>query len=602
MKKFGLLLIAMVVLFSLFAACSNDETEATDVFASAEGETLGGLLESLGLARELNSALSNFEAEVSQRIETTPFQAFVLLADALEYGTTNVSFAYIDEMDGWGDGNVTVNASILSNAEAMEFALRGDVEFEGVNVDFSMALNEERLAVGSSVLGEDYYGVMFATFAEDLPRLLEEMGFDLAENFELAMIFSSIVEYLELVFRLEEDSWEEQSWEVIFNFIRSAAQTPEDVDGGRRIAYTFTMADLADFIREYYEFIMSNDDFMSIYDIPLFSDALGTTSADAEEMFEAMLEEIAVLEDVNGELTVAFYIGERDRLLRIGMDGAFEYDGEEVELSAVFDFGENATDTWTLTAQATDGFDTYSFEMAWEIGEIGGRHVHEFAVEAMGENVTLTTEWNPTNGDFAIFAGLPEVGRAEVFGGNLTMSGGTFRLLWEHMETGDNWRYGFMLDISTERGANIGNIDFVNIADLSFEDLEGIAVNVMENIMGFGFDASAPVWDFEDDWDDIVYLNHPLNGEWVWDMDDTYIYVFTGYGDGARGFLPDIYNFAWTTYEGTLMIEVFAHGEIMDGTNFPISFEFWDYVIAGDVLTITSQQVAGLTFSYIRVR
>ena len=91
----------------------------------------------------------------------------------------------------------------------------------------------------------------------------------------------------------------------------------------------------------------------------------------------------------------------------------------------------------------------------------------------------------------------------------------------------------------------------------------------------------------------------PLAGEWLWDGLLAYIYIFEEDGsgmrgfvcDGEEGFVPEIEFFEWsTTDDGSLTIE------IDDGT-----VEQWSYVINGAVLTIRSEQLVGLEYSYIRI-
>jgi len=82
-----------------------------------------------------------------------------------------------------------------------------------------------------------------------------------------------------------------------------------------------------------------------------------------------------------------------------------------------------------------------------------------------------------------------------------------------------------------------------------------------------------------------------LVGTWAWDESEDYTYIFHDDGTGLRGVYPLQYEeFEWQT-EGDdhLMLDM---GPMV---------ESWTFTITGDVLTIDSRQVAGWTFSYIRV-
>ena len=84
--------------------------------------------------------------------------------------------------------------------------------------------------------------------------------------------------------------------------------------------------------------------------------------------------------------------------------------------------------------------------------------------------------------------------------------------------------------------------------------------------------------------------DHPLIGTWAWDEDEMYEYNFYPGGTGTRGFhaLGIIDSFTWEAQDDHLVLRL------------PIMHESWTFVIDGDVLTIDSRQVPGMTFSYIR--
>lgn len=85
-------------------------------------------------------------------------------------------------------------------------------------------------------------------------------------------------------------------------------------------------------------------------------------------------------------------------------------------------------------------------------------------------------------------------------------------------------------------------------------------------------------------------INPALVESWGWEDSALYEYVFNEDGTGRRGFPDEIETFTWTTPEaGHIRMD------IAGGTR-----EHWNYTIAGDRLTLTSRQVEGLTFTYIR--
>jgi len=95
-------------------------------------------------------------------------------------------------------------------------------------------------------------------------------------------------------------------------------------------------------------------------------------------------------------------------------------------------------------------------------------------------------------------------------------------------------------------------------------------------------------------WSDFVgydfdFTYHALTGDWVWDTDASYIYEFRADGTGIRGFEPFRYDIYWYAYDNLLFMYV-------DGF-----IEIWTFTIVDDVLTIVSEQVAGMSWSYLRV-
>jgi len=86
--------------------------------------------------------------------------------------------------------------------------------------------------------------------------------------------------------------------------------------------------------------------------------------------------------------------------------------------------------------------------------------------------------------------------------------------------------------------------------------------------------------------------DHALAGTtWAWDGSPDFLYVFNANGTGTRGIIGMAETFAWSIPgNGRLTLDVDG------GIN-----EQWDYSISGDVLTIDSRQLPGMSYSYILV-
>lgn len=84
-------------------------------------------------------------------------------------------------------------------------------------------------------------------------------------------------------------------------------------------------------------------------------------------------------------------------------------------------------------------------------------------------------------------------------------------------------------------------------------------------------------------------LDEALLGSWVWDENRAFTYVFYDDGTGRLGTFLGRQDFNWTTYDGDLFL-IFDLGYDQS----------WSYVINEGVLTLDSNQLPGVTYSYTR--
>ena len=86
----------------------------------------------------------------------------------------------------------------------------------------------------------------------------------------------------------------------------------------------------------------------------------------------------------------------------------------------------------------------------------------------------------------------------------------------------------------------------------------------------------------------VDFTGHALIGTWEWDTDASYIYTFHIDGTAVRGFEGDRVEILWYAYNEYLWMDTEQ------------GVEEWVFTIEGDVLTIVSTQVTGMTWSYVR--
>ena len=107
------------------------------------------------------------------------------------------------------------------------------------------------------------------------------------------------------------------------------------------------------------------------------------------------------------------------------------------------------------------------------------------------------------------------------------------------------------------------------------------------NVVGADpIESVAPEFDIPDI--DLTLAEEDFIGIWDWDMGMDYEYEFFEDGTGIRGMPGVLEEFTWTLVDGELHLRL---GGMM---------ELWVPTIEGDVLTITSLQIEGMTYSYIR--
>jgi hypothetical protein len=500
MKKLFLLLISLVMILSVFTGCSEDAPVWNDDRGAdrsggndSSDENRGsnndgnGLFTTLGSALAVNNAMSNFGDEFNTRISTTPLQAFGLLFNALELGTTTVNFSHEETYEDW-NGNVRSNFGagnfvFQSDTRSMNFALAGEISSDGESIDFIAYLNENRLALGSSLIGDTLYGVNFATLSQDIERLLGEFGFSAAELAEIRNQLNQLILSDMMSTYLQPSPMDDEYMRVIGNFLRAGENISDNVEvstsrgtvNARRVAYSFSDANMVALLRDLVNVMERDTSVSSVFNNPMYA-YMGISYSDAIHEIRGMIREME--RELNGDITLAFYIGAGDRLLRVEFDAAFIDYGDEISLNMVLCLGGSATDIWRLDINFDDGWDNFSATAEWEIRQVSGRNIHDIELiireDDWSESATLTLDWDPSGGEFIFSVREPSGWNEEFFRGNFVVQNGAFRLRFHVSNEGWYSSSETSVEISTSRGVNIGNVNYTNIGDLRMADFERI--------------------------------------------------------------------------------------------------------------------------------
>lgn len=568
MKKFCLALLTLAML--LFVACGNDETsptfrrdddgdEVSERNRENDDETAengGGFFTSIGSVLAVSRAIENLGAEVSERIATTPLQAIGMLAESLTYGTTTVGFTYTGEWEDWTGvlHNETASGSfrLHSDVDNMDFALSGEISVEGEALDATVYLNTNRIAVGSSLISQNL-GINFGTLRQDIMDLGDMLGLpaqDIRELEDVFEIFDEAVNMLNTPFATVPFNAGAYMG-LFFELFRAVEQISENVEiqaGGqpadvRRVAYTITAEALLSFLRDALDILEGDEAVASIFDMPGFEDGFGMSHRELmREMRTGLREMENELAGVTAQITIAFYIGGGDRLKRAELTGNIDFEGETAGIQATLDFGGHATDTWRLDILLHEGRNHFTLPFVWEIRTPSGRYINEISgTSPDGDNVTLSSDWNTSSGALVMGISLRDrwgTHHDEV-SGNFFVHEQGFRLGFTHEEAGAGWRDEISFYIGTERGANIGNIDFVNISQWDiylfeeiFYEIEHLFTDGRGNFVGLdnffgGFFAGDDFYGANNIWPESAWwfwldgINYPLNaGDILWMMDN----------------------------------------------------------------------------------
>jgi len=400
------------------------------------------LYASIAPSLAVSRAARNFGAEVTERVGTTPLQAFGMAANSLESGSVTVDFASY-QTDRWGTTTTNFNFTVVSDAENHEYALYGEVYSNGEIIDFVAYINPERIAVGSSMIGDDLFGINFNTLAADIASLNDLLGLD---YYDMAMVEDVIDSFVELMNQppAETDAYAAALVGTLHAAERASDRITTLSDGSRiqarRVEYTITVEAMIDLLEEWLDILEGDEAVRLSFNNFLMQTVYGVDYIDemVQEMRGMLLE---VEHYLDGQVLLTFYIGENDRMLSAALDVDLLVMDERVWLNLSLDMGLSAMDTWRLDINGMQWGQYFTFYATWEIVDDGDTYINVITFNfGDGDMIIITSEWDPASGEFT-FSHLEENyswgWRTEcAFSGLFTTDGETFRLWIEHA---DQW-------------------------------------------------------------------------------------------------------------------------------------------------------------------
>lgn len=362
------------------------------------------IMSKLAPGASLAKSMANTTKAIGARMDESPYAALYLLGEAALNGEIDVEFTYFDD---WSDvfGNVTVK----TDTKNMAFGLDGSMTYDGQKLDATGYLDKECLVVGSSIL-EENMGITFASFENDLRK--SYLGDELSDD-EIDEI-CTVIQSLQDAFSMKDGELEKAllaEIEAIEKQLKAVSGSEKIEMSGETISCTTTSYTIDE--------KLIHDVCMNIAEILYADDAIlnamamqytgyGVDEEEAREMAEDacadLLEDMDdMLSELEGDMEITYYVY-KNMVVRMAINGEFEYDYEELAIDYTVDFGKNpAKDDWTITMEVE--VDGESVEVSGTYSTISDGDTYEDSFRAkvkadgMSQTMTLKTDWDKKSGD-----------------------------------------------------------------------------------------------------------------------------------------------------------------------------------------------------------
>jgi len=438
----------------------------------------------VGPLLSLSRAFQNLNTEAEERFSSTPLRALTMLPEVLEDGVVTVSFDYTTAIFGeWLTATIDGKVRLLSNTEDRNFALEAEVGMYGQTLDIEAYMNRERLAAGIQLLSDDHIGITYNTFRDDIRVFGNQVGLSTQEMDTLA----DIVDQINAIMNMEEASEEafDPYKDVLTEFARNLRITSRRThieSGNDRIRCTeikikITKEAILSLIIDVYSIIKEDEAIRAqfgAYNNLSLQNIFENNISDYDEFlreYKIFINEFK--SSYSGEVEVLFYVSNEDKLLRAELTADMEYDGERSELNAEFDFGNSINDTWVMNSRYNDSESDRTISILWSFEERSDNRVNTINVihDDPTDSITVISEWDEKNGDFML-AYIEGKNRSELTG-ILTIEDKNFRIKLDDIYPEDS-SDRLLIEISTETGAQIKEISYINIDRWGYAMMEAL--------------------------------------------------------------------------------------------------------------------------------
>jgi len=442
-------------------------------------------------------AMVNFENQIMERFNTTPIAATMMALEKLENGTVTVNFDYSDR---WS--SIEGSATMISNSRTRDHAFAIEIDDRQNIFTAEAFLNRNRLAVGSTLIDNNFYGITFSTFREDIRTFGREVDMDRGTMDMLA----NIVELLEMAMNADniEDTLLEPYVNLITDFIINLSPTNERTRlqaGGesvnaRRIEYIITAEDITSLLSGIVDMMRNDDNFRDFYNSLISNEHLTPgiiwmlfrrwEMPNYSDIIRDLRDAVRDLErELSGDVRISIYIGSRDRLIRMEHEVNMRHDGNRIRMNMTYDLGASAQDRWVFTSNINNDGVRESFEIIWDYEVRSNRVINTITIVTENmrqeDEVILISEWSRDSGRFTLsYEDYWSSGELE---GIFTYDQNGFRLVIDN-PLPRTFDQRLDLEIIGTADNQIRSIDFINIDQWTKEMLEDIDDALWD--LGFG--------------------------------------------------------------------------------------------------------------------
>jgi len=365
------------------------------------------------------------------------------------------------------------------------------VNIYGQTLDVEAYMNRESLAVQLPLLSNEYLGITYDTFRNDIQIFGSLVGLSAQEMDFLA----DIVDQINAVINIEETSEETFEFysEVFIDFFKNLDVTSKETRIGSEnelircteIKVKISKSAIISLLLDIYD-LLENDEVMLERLEVLANQLPGYIGNDVNGNEQILKEFRSFIRDFkkkySGDIEVLFFVDSDDRLLRVEMIADVKYDGEASELRVELDFGSSIYDTWIMSLSYIDSNSDETVSITWDFEERSSKHVNMILIERSdntADTIKLISEWDMIRGDFLLaYAEGMEVNELT---GIFTTDDKNFNIKLDDLYPEDSSN-SLMVEISTETGVQIEEIIYINIDKWGSSLMEAIMRLILNGI------------------------------------------------------------------------------------------------------------------------